>query len=66
MNLRELVGWGLVPQRHPEMGAQDYFEAERTFGKCFAYRPRTKLREIRPAINVLRTASTAPTVLKAP
>lgn len=55
MNLRELVGWGLVRSVIRKGERKEYFEAEKDVWKmfCIIVRER-KRREIRPAINVLK------------
>src|SRR5882757_3120879 len=55
MNLRELVGWGLVRSVIRKGERKEYFEAEKEVWKmfCIIVRER-KRREIRPAINVLK------------
>jgi DNA-binding transcriptional regulator GbsR (MarR family) len=57
MNLRELVGWGLIRSVIRKGERKEYFEAEKDVWKmfCTIIRER-KRREIRPAINVSRTA----------
>lgn len=55
MNLRELVGWGLIRSVVRKGERKEYFEAEKDVWKmfCIIVRER-KRREIRPAINVLK------------
>src|SRR5712672_2763629 len=55
MNLRELVGWGLVRSVIRKGERKEYFEAEKDVWRmfCIIVRER-KRREIRPAINVLK------------
>lgn len=55
MNLRELVGWGLVRSVVRKGERKEYFEAEKDVWKmfCIIVRER-KRREIRPAIGVLK------------
>lgn len=55
MNLRELVGWGLIRSVIRKGERKEYFEAEKEVWKmfCIIVRER-KRREIRPAINVLK------------
>ncbi len=55
MNLRDLVGWGLVRSVIRKGERKEFFEAEKNVWKmfCTVVRER-KRREIRPAINVLK------------
>lgn len=55
MNLRDLVGWGLVRSVIRKGERKEFFEAEKEVWKmfCTVVRER-KRREIRPAINVLK------------
>ncbi|MEA3210586.1 MAG: hypothetical protein QOE70_3643 [Chthoniobacter sp.] len=67
MNLRELVGWGLVRSVIRKGERKEYFEAEKDVWKmfCTIIRER-KRREIRPAINVLKDCIDRAQDLKAP
>ena len=67
MNLRELVGWGLVRSVIRKGERKEYFEAEKDVWKmfCIIVRER-KRREIRPAINVLKDCIDRADGLKSP
>ena len=67
MNLRELVGWGLVRSVIRKGERKEYFEAEKDVWKmfCTIIRER-KRREIRPAINVLKDCTDRTQDLKSP
>ena len=67
MNLRELVGWGLVRSVIRKGERKEYFEAEKDVWKmfCIIVRER-KRREIRPAINVLKDCLDRAEDLKSP
>jgi DNA-binding transcriptional regulator GbsR (MarR family) len=67
MNLRELVGWGLVRSVIRKGERKEYFEAEKDVWKmfCIIVRER-KRREIRPAINVLKSCRERVDGLKSP
>jgi len=67
MNLRELVGWGLIRSVIRKGERREYFEAEKDVWKmfCIIVRER-KRREIRPAINVLKDCIDRTAVLKGP
>ncbi len=55
MNLRDLVGWGLIRSVIRKGERKEYFEAEKDVWKVFCTIVRErKRREIRPAINVLK------------
>ena len=67
MNLRELVGWGLVRSVIRKGERKEYFEAEKDVWKmfCIIVRER-KRREIRPAIGVLKDCLDRADGLKSP
>lgn len=67
MNLRELVGWGLVRSVIRKGERKEYFEAEKDVWKmfCIIVRER-KRREIRPAIHVLKNCIDRADGLKSP
>src|SRR4030095_7362313 len=67
MNLRELVGWGLVRSVIRKGERKEYFEAEKDVWKmfCTIIRER-KRREIRPAIGVLKDCIDRADDLKSP
>ncbi len=67
MNLRELVGWGLIRSVIRKGERKEYFEAEKDVWKmfCIIVRER-KRREIRPAINVLKDCIDRADDLKSP
>jgi len=67
MNLRELVGWGLVRNVIRKGERKEYYEAEKDVWKmfCIIIRER-KRREIRPAINVLKDCIDRADGLKSP
>ena len=67
MNLRELVGWGLVRSVIRKGERKEYFEAEKDVWKmfCIIVRER-KRREIRPAINALKSCRAGVDGLKSP
>lgn len=55
MNLRDLVGWGLIRSVIRKGERKEYFEAEKDVWKMFCTIVRErKRREIRPAISVLK------------
>ena len=55
MNLRDLVGWGLIRSVVRKGERKEYFEAEKDVWKMFCTIVRErKRREIRPAINALK------------
>ena len=60
MNLRELIGWGLVRSVIRKGERKEYFEAEKDVWKifCTVVRER-KRREIQPAIEVLKACATS-------
>lgn len=67
MNLRELVGWGLVRSVIRKGERKEYFEAEKDVWKMFCTIVRErKRREIRPAINVLKDCIDRAQDLKSP
>ncbi len=67
MNLRELVGWGLVRSVIRKGERKEYFEAEKDVWKMFCIITRErKRREIRPAINVLKDCLDRAEDLKSP
>ena len=67
MNLRELVGWGLVRSVIRKGERKEYFEAEKEVWKMFCTIVRErKRREIRPAINVLKDCIDRAQDLKSP
>lgn len=67
MNLRELVGWGLVRSVIRKGERKEYFEAEKDVWKMFCIITRErKRREIRPAINVLKDCIDRAEDLKSP
>ncbi len=67
MNLRELVGWGLVRSVIRKGERKEYFEAEKDVWKMFCIITRErKRREIRPAINVLKDCLDRADDLKSP
>jgi DNA-binding transcriptional regulator GbsR (MarR family) len=67
MNLRELVGWGLVRSVIRKGERKEYFEAEKDVWKMFCIITRErKRREIRPAINVLKDCIDRADDLKSP
>jgi DNA-binding transcriptional regulator GbsR (MarR family) len=67
MNLRELVGWGLVRSVIRKGERKEFFEAEKDVWKmfCIIVRER-KRREIRPAITVLKDCTERVENLKSP
>src|SRR5215207_7076388 len=67
MNLRELVGWGLIRSVIRKGERKEFFEAEKDVWKmfCIIVRER-KRREIRPAINVLKGCIDRTDGLKSP
>lgn len=67
MNLRELVGWGLVRSVIRKGERKEYFEAEKNVWKMFCTIVRErKRREIRPAITVLKDCIERAQDLKSP
>src|SRR5215210_6697863 len=67
MNLRDLVGWGLVRSVIRKGERKEFFEAEKDVWKmfCIIVRER-KRREIRPAITVLKDCTERVENLKSP
>jgi DNA-binding transcriptional regulator GbsR (MarR family) len=67
MNLRDLVGWGLIRSVIRKGERKEYFEAEKDVWKMFCTIVRErKRREIRPAINVLKDCIDRADDLKSP
>ena len=67
MNLRDLVGWGLIRSVIRKGERKEYFEAEKGVWKMFCTIVRErKRREIRPAINVLKDCIDRADDLKSP
>jgi DNA-binding transcriptional regulator GbsR (MarR family) len=67
MNLRDLVGWGLIRSVIRKGERKEYFEAEKDVWKMFCTIVRErKRREIRPAINMLKDCSDRADDLKSP